>query len=125
MGWQQLSYGVWFTNLGPRASNWWLGWSSVGGFRLFRSDRGSTEVIDRPEAQISVHRREQDGWVDFFLGQSEQDSRQRCSVIDAHRKLALHYLRSDLPQLHQLDCPCEQIPRHLWQKLAARASEWP
>ncbi len=128
MAWQQLNYGVWFTNLGPLARNWWLGWSNVGGFRLCRSDReetaSSAQGTELTTPQIRVQRRVQEGWVDYFLGQADVESRQRCSVIDAHRRLALHYLKSDLPQLHQLDCPSEEIPEHLWQKLAARASEW-
>ena len=129
MAWQQLNYGVWFTSLGPLARNWWLGWSSVGGFRLFRSDREEASAAPKQTGglatpQIRVRRHQQEGWVDYFLGQADVESRQRCSVIDAHQKLALHYLKSDLPQLHQLDCPSEEIPSHLWQKLAARASEW-
>lgn len=125
MGWQQLNYGVWFTNLSPLAPNWWIGWSSVGGFRLFRSDRGSAlESTASSVRSLAIRRQDSEGWVDFFVGQADVESRQRCSIVDVRRRLALHYLKTDLPHLHRADCPCQEIPQHLWRKLLARASEW-
>lgn len=129
MGWQQLSYGVWFTNLGPLAPNWWRGWSSAGGFRLFRSDAavavtGIESSTAEPPVPIPLHCQEQEGWVDYFLGEAGSDPKHRCSVIDAKHKQALHYLKADLPHLYRLDCPYPEIPSYLWQKLMARAMEW-
>ncbi len=114
MTWQQIRAGVWCTDLGQLAPQWWLGWSFEQGFQLYRKEE---QVLSAPAFKISYQ--EQDQWLDVFLGAAEQYPERRHSLIDPTARVALHYLKEDLPQIRRLQRPHERIPGDLWQRLTA------
>jgi hypothetical protein len=113
---QQVQADVWCRPLGQLAPQWWLGWSPEQGFRLYRR-----EFLPSPCA-LRISYREQDGWLDVYLGEAEQHPQRRCSLLEATARVALHYLPEDLPQVRLLQCPHERIPLRLWQRLTQQHS---
>lgn len=62
-------------------------------------------------------RLEQDGWVDYFIGEAQANSQERQSLLDAATKVALHYQPLHLHQIRQMTCPGSDIPAYLWDHL--------
>ncbi len=117
MAWQQIQAGVWYTHLGQLAPQWCLGWSLEQGFRLYRKE--VPPLLSSPSA-LRIRYQEQDQWLDVFLGEAEQCSQRRCSLVDPTARVALHYLPEDLTQIQSLKCPHERIPPELWQRLTQK-----
>jgi hypothetical protein len=109
MMWQRYRLRVWFR---PSPPNWWPFGDPLDGFQL----------LNQPELQLQ-RRQHLDGWIDFFLGKAAMENAvSRCSCIDSHRKIALHYLKEDLDCLGHLPCP-SRIPKSLWKLLQLKARQ--
>jgi hypothetical protein len=117
MVWRQCRPGVWVNPLMP---SWCLAWNQWEGFQLLNQP----DPVPFVSESLSVHRRQRsDGWIDFFLGEAAiEDPMHRCSFMDAHQKVGLHYLRQDLDRLQQMSCP-PGIPQSLWQRLQLKARQ--
>ncbi|NJK41344.1 MAG: hypothetical protein HC934_08315 [Acaryochloridaceae cyanobacterium SU_2_1] len=91
------------------APNWSTGWKTVG-------NAHSLFNFFKPKA-LTVVRRQEDGWTDYFIGETQSDSKERQSLLDAATKMALHYRPTQLNYIRQMACPGDDIPAYLWQQL--------
>ena len=107
MGWQLLRFTAWFDKSSVHDQPWWIGWKPAG------LSRWLINLIEHPSS--SVHRVEQDGWVDFFFGKAGMAGSEVHSVLEGEAKVGLHYCVEDAYDLFDLDCPSPEIPPHLWR----------
>lgn len=85
----------------------WTGWNAAGRNPLLVAwPKRSTDV---PFARV-----EQDGWIDFFLGQQALDSSHRRSILDGSSRIALHYDLVEGFELFEAMRPSSEIPQRLW-----------
>lgn len=66
---------------------------------------------------LALSRHEQDGWVDFYIGNVQGSDSQYRSVLDGRAKVGLHYRDTDLYDIFEMPCPSTDIPNYLWQSL--------
>ncbi len=103
-------------NIGVRSSSifrliirWWTQWSRI-------ADGQWTQP------SIPIHRQVQNGWIDFFLGDSQDSQCHR--LLDSQSRVGLHYRKSDLEAIFWMDCPSAEIPDRLWRQLQEQYVRW-
>ncbi len=72
--------------------------------------------------ELTIDRYDHEGWIDFYIGAAQQFPHKRCSLMDPHQRVGLHYLASDLDQLKRSSRPSPDIPHHLWVTLQKKGS---
>lgn len=107
--WKPFKFTVSSNNLSLLEPSWWAGWKNVGS--------GESAKVETKRLQLMRH--EQDGWVDFFIGNIQPHTPYQ-SVLDGKAKIGLHYRDSDLYDLYTMACPSADIPDYLWQSLQAQ-----
>lgn len=105
--WKQLKFTVSSDNLSLLGQSLLPGWNGVGSNR--------SAQVNAKGLELSRH--EQDGWVDFYIGNAQNSDSQYRSVLDGSAKVGLHYQDSDLYDICAMACPSRDIPSYLWQSL--------
>ncbi len=78
---------------------------------------------NQPEP-LSIDRDQHNGWVDFYLGQARHQPNRRCSLLDSHLKIGIHYLIEDASRIRRRALP-EEMPPQIWQQLQKKLSRQP
>jgi hypothetical protein len=87
--------------------SWLVGWSSAG----------KSNPVQVKSQHLAITRQDQDGWIDFFIGDLRSSFGHYRSLLDGQAKVGLHYQDTDLMLISKMACPSPEIPIYLWQAL--------
>lgn len=105
--WKLFKFTASSSNLSLLGPSWLTGWNVVGNHQFTKT---ATQ-------QLPLTRHEQDGWVDFFIGDTQPCHAPYRSLLDGQAKVGLHYRNADLYDISKMARPSADIPSYLWQSL--------